>query len=156
VFLTIVGLHVLAGLSAVISGAAAMLSEKGMPRHMACGRSYYWCLVAVFVSAGILASMRWVEDYHLFVLGALAFGAATFGRWAVKQKWSNWLRLHIAGLGSSYLLMLTAFYVDNGKSLPFWRDLPFIAYWIAPVSVGIPIMIWAMLRHPLVRTARPN
>ena len=26
-------------------------------------------------------------------------------------------------MGLSYILLLTAFYVDNGKSLPLWKDL---------------------------------
>jgi hypothetical protein len=153
-FLAIVGLHVVLGLTAVIAGAVAMLSEKGMPRHIAFGRTYYWCLTALFASASALALMRWAEDYHLFVLGALAFAAATFGRSAAKRKWWNWPPLHIAGMGSSYVVMLTAFYVDNGKSLPLWRYLPSIAYWTVPAIVGAPIMIWVLLRHPVVRSYR--
>jgi hypothetical protein len=57
-------------------------------------------------------------------------------------------------MGSSYLLMLTAFYVDNGKNLPLWRDLPPIAYWTVPATVGVPMIIWALLRHPIVRGYR--
>jgi hypothetical protein len=41
---------------------------------------------------------------------------------------------------------LTAFYVDKGKSLPVWRDLPAIAYWLAPSLVGLPILGWSLLR----------
>jgi hypothetical protein len=54
-------------------------------------------------------------------------------------------------MGVSYILMLTAFYVDNGKNLPVWRELPPIAYWTVPAILGIPIMIWVLLRHPIVR-----
>lgn len=153
-FLAIVGIHVLLGLGAVIAGAIAMLSEKGKPRHIAFGRTYFWCLAALFVSAGALALMRWAEDYHLFVLGALAFATATFGRSVAKGKWIGWPRLHITGMGSSYIVMLTAFYVDNGKSLPVWRDLPSIAYWVIPTAVGVPIMLWALLFHPVVKKCR--
>ncbi len=33
--------------------------------------------------------------------------------------------------------MLTAFYVDNGKSLPLWQDLPAtLTYWLLPSAVG--------------------
>jgi len=105
-----------------------MLSEKGMARHVALGRTYYLCLTAVFVSASALAFTRWTEDYHLFVLGALAIAAATLGRSAAKRKLRSWPTLHVVGMGSSYILMFTAFYVDNGKNLPLWRDLPPIAY----------------------------
>lgn len=153
-FLAVVGFHVLAGLCAVVAGAIAMLSEKGMARHIAFGRTYYLCLTAVFVAASALAFARWIEDYHLFVLGALAFAAATVGRSAAKLKLRRWPTVHVVGMGSSYLLMLTAFYVDNGKNLPLWRDLPPIAYWTVPATVGVPMIIWALLRHPIVRGYR--
>lgn len=55
----------------------------------------------------------------------------------------------------SYVLLLTAFYVDNGKNLPLWRDLPPIAYWLIPAAIGIPLIAHALLRHPLARTAPP-
>lgn len=150
-FLATVGLHVLAGLGAVIAGAAAMLSKKGYPRHIGFGGMYYWCLTIVFASASALAFVRWAEDSQLFVLGALAYGAAVLGRSAVRQKWRGWPRLHIVGMGISYILMLTAFYVDNGRNLPIWRDFPPIAYWTVPAILGLPIMVWALLRHPIVR-----
>jgi hypothetical protein len=85
------------------------------------------------------------------VLGALAFAAALFGRSAMKHHWAGWVRLHISGMGASYIFLLTAFYVDNGKNLPGWKELPVIAYWTVPAVVGIPIIVWALLRHPLVR-----
>ncbi|MGB6397641.1 MAG: hypothetical protein WBF73_18450 [Bradyrhizobium sp.] len=151
IFLTIVGLHVIVGLACVVAGAIAMLSPKRRGRHPAFGSIYYWCLAAVFVSASTLAAMRWDDDYHLFVLGVLAFAAGSFGREARRRRWQGWARLHIAGMGLSYVLLLIAFYVDNGKSLPLWKDLPPIAYWLVPAAIGFPIMAHALLRHPLVR-----
>jgi hypothetical protein len=59
--------------------------------------------------------------------------------------------LHLTGMGASYILMLTAFYVDNGKNLPLWRELPQIAFWFLPSAVGLPLILYALLRHPLVR-----
>jgi hypothetical protein len=44
--------------------------------------------------------------------------------------------------------MLTAFYVDNGKALPLWKELPHFAFWIIPTAVGVPLVIWAWFRHP--------
>jgi hypothetical protein len=54
-------------------------------------------------------------------------------------------------MGVSYVLLLTAFYVDNGSNLPLWRTLPPIAFWLLPSAVGLPIIAYALLRHPLVR-----
>ena len=151
VFLTVVAIHVLLGIACVIAGLIAMLSEKRRGRHPTFGTIYYWCLLAVFASATALAAVRWAADYHLFILGALSFGAASLGRTARRQRWRSWAKLHITGMGLSYILLLTAFYVDNGHSLPLWRELPPIAYWLVPGAVGIPIILWTLMRHPLAR-----
>lgn len=115
VFLSVVGLHILLGLVCVMTGAVAMLSEKRAGRHPRNGTIYFWCLAGVALTAGGLAAVRWAQDYHLFVLGALAFAAACFGREARRGRFRHWVRLHITGMGTSYMLLLTAFYVDNGK-----------------------------------------
>ena len=107
----------------------------------------------VFVSASVLAALRWVEDSHLFILGTLSFAAATFGRMARRRRWRGWIKLHISGMGLLYILMLTAFYVDNGKNLPLWKELPPIAYWILPSAIGLPLIVQALLFHPLVARA---
>ena len=135
-FLAVVAVHVLFGLAGTITGATAMLSPKRSGRHPWVGTIYYWCLTGVFVTAGALAVVRWAEDYHLIILGTLAFAAAHLGRMARRRRWSNWVRLHITGMGTSYIFLLTAFYVDNGKNLPVWRDLPPVAYWLVPLWLG--------------------
>jgi hypothetical protein len=35
--------------------------------------------------------------------------------------------------------------VDNGKSLPLWKELPPIAFWLVPAAVGMPIIVHAVL-----------
>jgi len=101
-----------------------------------------------------LSAVRWIDNYHLFILGALSLLAATFARTALRQRWRNWVRLHITGMGFSYILMLTAFYVDNGKNLPLWKELPQIAFWLLPVGLGMPILIRTLMNHPLARQER--
>ncbi len=130
VFLTIVGVHILLGLACTVTGAIAMLSQKRRGRHPRYGTIYFWCLAGVFLTASSLAAVRWARDYHLFILGALSLAAAYLGRQARRQRWRYWARLHITGMGSSYVLLLIAFYVDNGKSLPLWKELPSTAYWL--------------------------
>jgi len=45
--------------------------------------------------------------------------------------------------------MLIAFYVDNGRQLPVWKDLPPVTYWLLPLALGLPLILWALFRHPL-------
>jgi len=151
VFLTVVGVHILLGLACTVTGAIAMLSQKRRGRHPRYGTIYFWCLAGVFLTASSLAAVRWARDYHLFILGALSLAAAYLGRQARRQRWRYWARLHITGMGSSYVLLLIAFYVDNGKSLPLWKELPPTAYWLLPAAIGTPLILRALLWHPLVR-----
>ena len=75
-FLGILAVQVATGLVCVVAGLIAMLSWKRPGRHPTAGAIYYWSLAVVFVTMTALAMMRWAEDYHLFILGALAFAAA--------------------------------------------------------------------------------
>jgi hypothetical protein len=152
VFLALVfGVHIPLGIASVVIGAMAMLSRKRRGRHSQLGTIYFWCLLALFTSATLLSLMRWAENYHLFLLGTMSFAGALLGRSALRRRWPYWVRLHIAGMGSSYVLMLIAFYVDNGKQLPLWKDLPDFMYWLIPMAVGIPLIVRALLWPPLAR-----
>jgi hypothetical protein len=150
VFLAVVAVDVVAGVGCVIAGLVAMLSAKRPGRHPTAGTAYYGLLAVVFASMSVLSLIRWPEDADLFVLGVLAFTAATVGRAARRVRWSGWLRYHVSGMGLCYILLLTAFYVDNGPNLPLWRDLPSLVFWVAPSIVGLPILIRVLSRHPLV------
>jgi hypothetical protein len=154
VFLGIVGVHILLGLGCVMSGLTAMLLSKGRGRHSTSGIIYYWLMSGSFVTMSTLSFMRWSEDYVLFLLGVLAFALVNLGRFALA--WGFSLRVHATSMASSYVVLLTAFYVDNGRNLPIWRDLPTIAYWLAPTLIGAPILLWVLARHPLLqkRSAR--
>ena len=154
VFLTVVGIHVPLGLACVVVGVIAMLSRKGRGRHSTFGTIYFWCLLALLATATSLSVMRWAENYHLFILGVLSFASAWLGRTALRHRWPSWARLHIGGMGLSYVLMLIAFYVDNGKQLPIWKDLPHFTYWLLPLAVGIPLIVRALLWHPLAPPSR--
>jgi hypothetical protein len=150
-FLAMIAAHIAAGLVCVISGVVAILSPKQAGRHPRSGTIYYWTLGIVSVTMTALSISRWSEDYHLFILGALSFLAATVGRMARRRLWPSWPRLHMTGMGASYILLITAFYVDNGKNLPLWRELPQAAFWLLPAAIGVPTLLNALLRHPLVR-----
>jgi uncharacterized membrane protein len=138
-------MHIPLGLVCVTVGIFAMLSKKRRGRHSTLGTIYFWCLLALVTSATFLSAMRWSENDHLFVLGISSFASAWFGRNALRRRWPSWPRLHITGMGVSYVLMLIAFYVDNGKQLPLWKELPRFTYWLLPLIVGVPLivpMIW--------------
>lgn len=51
----------------------------------------------------------------------------------------------------SYICLVTPFYVDNGKNLPLWKELPPIAFWLLPAAIGIPLTLRALFWHRLPR-----
>jgi len=141
-FLAVLAVHVIAGLAAVLTGAIAALARKGSPRHIRAGRWYYRAIAIVFVTATALAAMRWAQDYYLFILGAVAFTAATAG-YLHRRRHRPGDTGHIAGMG---IAMLTAFYVDNGPHLPLWDRLPTLAFWLLPAAIAAPIITRAIIR----------
>jgi hypothetical protein len=64
----------------------------------------------------------WAEPPGVEALAALALDRAAAG----------------VGMSASYILLLTAFYVDNGKHLPVWRTLPHLVYWLLPARSSSP------------------
>src|SRR6185437_11493241 len=145
VFLAFLAIHILAGLTAVITGAVAALVRKGSPRHVRAGRWYYRAITAVFATATALSAMRWAQDWYLLALGAAAFTAAIAG-YLHRRLDRPGDTGHIAGMGIAYTAMLTAFYVDNGPHLPLWDRLPVLAFWLLPSAIAAPLIIRAITR----------
>jgi hypothetical protein len=154
VFLAFLAVHVLAGLTAVITGAVAAISRKGGPRHIRAGRWYCRAICTVFATATALAAMRWRQDYYLFLIGTVTFTAATIG-YLHRRRHRPGDTPHIAGMGIAYIAMLTAFYVDNGPHLPLWDHLPTWAFWVLPTAIGAPIVARSVARARRAAPAQP-
>jgi hypothetical protein len=107
----------------VVAGATATVSPKRSGRHPRAGGTYYTALWVVSVTAVGMAAMRWPEDAYLVVLGALWLAAASLGYLARHHRWHGWIRLHILGMGTSYIVLLTLAPVreGDGSGQPF-RD----------------------------------
>lgn len=153
-FFAVLAIHIPAALAGVVSGAMAALSAKGSLRHIRSGRVYYWSLALAFATATILAAMRWAEDYHLFVIGSIAFTAGSIGYLHRRLRRPGDV-VHITGMGMSYIALLTAFYVDNGRNLPLWSHLPHVAYWVLPSLIGLPLLARALRRTHAPAGASP-
>lgn len=139
--------HILAALTCLVTGAVAARSPKRPGRHPGFGTVYLWALAIVFVSATGMSVLHWPDDTSLLVLGTTSFALASLGLSARKIRWRGWRTAHILGMSLSYVVLLTAFYVDNGPHLPVWDRLPAIAYWTLPSLAGLPLLVRAVRRH---------
>lgn len=151
VFIGFVVIHILISSIAVFSGLLAMFANKLKQSHQISGNVYFWSMIGSFVTVITLSVMRWPHNIHLLSIGTLAVIFTITGRQLAKSKRTNWTRLHTVCMGMSYLLLLTGFYVDNGKNLPLWKLLPQWMFYIIPSLVGIPIIIKEYFTHPLNR-----
>lgn len=154
VFLAVLTVHVAAGLTSVACGAAAALSRKGQIRHVRAGRLYVRALVVVAATALGLAVLRWPHDLHLAALATLTAILALVGRRARPRTPGASPTAHVVGLGGSFIVLLTGFYVDNGPQLPGWRHLPAWALWTLPTLIGAPIILRSLRAHRAPGSAR--
>jgi hypothetical protein len=150
--------HIAAGITCVITGALAATAPKRPGRHTLSGRIFFWSLAVVFASSTTMAALRFAQDWHLLVIGTVAFGAGGLGYLARRRRRPRWLRIHIPAMGGAYIALFTGFYVDNGPHLPVWDRLPGLAYWTLPSLVGVPLVLRALAQRRLlkVRSGSPG
>jgi hypothetical protein len=151
-FLAALAVHVIAGLVSVIAGARAALARKRPGWHPRAGRVYLVGISGIFLTASIMAAMRWRQDRHLFVIAVVAVSLAGTGLAARRRAWARWPAWHGASMGGSYITLLTGFYVDNGPQLPPIDRLPHVAYWVGPAAIGIPIIVAALVHNGALRS----
>jgi hypothetical protein len=148
--------HIAAGLTAVISGAVAMTAPKRPGRHPRAGNTYAAAMAVVFATATTMALLRLGRDWHLLLIATAAASATATGWLARRRRRRGWLRVHILGMGVSYIALLTGFYVDNGPNLPLWNRLPSVMFWLLPSLIGVPLLRRALAKRHLSLRLRPG
>lgn len=147
VFLAFLGIHIVAGLWCVVTGALAASAGKRPGRHPRAGCFYLGGLWVLLASLTVLSILRWPATVHLLVIGLVSTAAATVGFLARRRRGHRWLPVHAVGMALSYIGLLTGFLVDNGPLLPVWRELPHLLHWTLPTIIGVPLLVRALARH---------
>lgn len=132
----LIAAHVVAGLAAVVAGALAMLTTKGSLRHRRAGDAYLGAVTILVLTASVLALEALAARRHLLTLAIVTFVLAAVGYAMRRRRPRRWRAYHLLAMGMSYIVMLTAFYVDNGPRLPLWWRLPTWTLWLLPSLVG--------------------
>lgn len=143
----LIACHVLAGLTATLTGAAAMLTPKRPGPHPGRGRIYLLALALTVLTGTGIALATWPRFWYLAALGAGAACSAAVGFAARRIRFQGWLFVHITGMACSYIAILTAFYVDNGPRLPLWNLLPPQTFWFLPSAIGLPLLLRTIRRQ---------
>ena len=147
--------HVLAGLTTVITGIVTFSMPKRRGRHPRWGKRYLWAYTLVFFTATILSVQRWSADAYLFFIALVGYGFALGGYAARRFRRApflmsligeHWVIAHIVGTIGSYIVLLTGFYVDNAHLIPLLNQLPQLTFWVLPTVIGIPFIVRSISR----------
>jgi hypothetical protein len=147
--------HALAGLTTAITGVVAFSVQKGPAHHHRWGTRYLWAYTVVFLTATILSVQHWPADAYLFGLAVLGFSFALGGYSARRFRQTPWLHrllgewwviAHLVGMIGSYVVLWTAFYVDNAHLFPGLNQLPTLTFWVAPTLIALPFLVLSTRR----------
>jgi hypothetical protein len=147
--------HALAGLTAGVTGVVAFSVPKGPARHHRSGKRYLWAYTVIFLTATILSVQHWSADAYLFGLALLGYSLALAGYSARRFRHTTWLQrllgdwwviAHLSGMIASYVVLWTAFYVDNAHLFPGLNRLPTLTFWVAPTIIAAPFLVRSIMR----------
>jgi hypothetical protein len=156
--------HALAGLTTAVMGVITFSRPKRRGSHPQWGGRYLWAYTVVFLTAIILSVQRWPADAYLFGLATLGYGFALGGYgarrfrrepWLLRMLGNQWIVAHIVGMIGSYVVLWTAFYVDNAHLIPGLQQLPTLTFWVLPSLVALPFLVLSLSRFA-AKTAIPG
>jgi hypothetical protein len=145
----VLAVHILTGTLGLLLGPLAMRAPKRRGRHTRVGGIYHWNMLLVAVSATALSLLAWSEIWWFTPIAIFSYANALLGYLAVKIRWKGWLPHHIAGMGGSYIALVTALLVVNAGGAN-------LVVWLLPTIVGTPLIALAVARasrSPLARVA---
>jgi hypothetical protein len=161
-FLSLV-VHALAALTTGVTGVMTFSRSKRSARHSKWGMRYLWAYTVVFLTAILLSVQHFPTDAYLVVLATLGYGAALGGYGARRLRQQpmmrrvlgdQWIVAHIVGMIGSYVVLWTAFYVDNAHLIPGLKQLPTLTFWVLPTMIALPFLV-VSLSHFAPKTALP-
>ena len=112
-------IHILAGTIALLCAALAVSSEKGKKFHVLSGRTYFWCMVVIFITAIPMSIIN--INIFLFLIAIFSFYLAFAGmRFAKNRKGMattiDWIAVSLMILSGLGMWALSIIYFINDNS----------------------------------------
>ena len=112
-------IHILAGAVALLCAALAVSSEKGKKIHVLSGKTYFWSMVAIFLTALPMSIIK--SDIFLLLISIFSFYLAFSGiRFARNRKGIattlDWIAVSLIILSGVGMWLLAAIYFTNDNS----------------------------------------
>ena len=128
-------IHILAGTIALLCAALAVSSEKGKKLHVLSGRTYFWCMVAIFLTAIPMSIIT--SNIFLFLIAIFSFYLAFAGmRFARNRKGVattlDWIIVSLMILSGVGMWILAAIYFTNNNS----QYIPLLVFGFIAIALG--------------------
>ena len=128
-------IHILAGTIALLSAIMAVLSEKGKKLHLLSGRTYFWCMVAIFLTAIPMSIIT--SNIFLFLIAFFSFYLAFAGiRFARNRKGiattMDWIAVGLMILSGVGMWTLAAVLFMNNNSM----SIPLLVFGFGAIVLG--------------------
>ena len=128
-------IHILAGTIALLSAIMAILSEKGKKLHALSGRTYFWSMVVIFLTATAMSIIT--SNIFLFLIGFFSFYLAFAGiRFARNRKGiattSDWIAVGLMILSGVGMWTLAAVLFMNNNSM----YIPLLVFGFGAIVLG--------------------
>jgi|TARA_B100001146_G_scaffold209408_1_gene206326 uncharacterized membrane protein len=128
-------IHILAGTIALLCAAMAVSSEKGKKLHVLSGRTYFWCMVAIFLTSIPMSIIT--SNIFLFLIAIFSFYLAFAGmRFARNRKGVtttlDWIIVSLMILSGVGMWILAAIYFTNNNS----QYIPLLVFGFLAIALG--------------------
>ena len=112
-------IHIIAGTIALFCAAMSVLSEKGKKVHVLSGRTYFWGMATIFLTAIPMSIIS--SNIFLFLIAIFSFYLAFAGmRFARNRKGVatalDWIAVNLMILSGLGMLILSAIFFTNDNS----------------------------------------
>ena len=128
-------IHILAGTIALLCAALSVTSEKGKKLHVLSGRTYFWCMVAIFLTAIPMSIIT--SNIFLFLIAIFSFYLAFAGmRFARNRKGVattlDWIIISLMILSGVGMWILAAIYFSINNS----QYIPLLVFGFLAIALG--------------------
>ena len=115
----LLSIHILAGTIALLCAALAVSSEKGKKFHVLSGRTYFWSMVGIFLTAIPMSIIN--SNIFLFLIAIFSFYLAFAGMRFAKNRKSiattiDWIAVSLMILSGLGMWALSIIYFINDNS----------------------------------------
>ena len=137
-------IHVVAGGAALLLGPHSLWAPKRPGLHTRLGEVFFVLVLAVSFSGGALALLFWETRAMFFFIAAGTLASGVLGYAAGKRRRPGWLVAHVAGQGSAYTAMVTAFIVSMWDDLTGIEGTDSPLVFLVPMAAGTVAFGWLM------------